>query len=184
MTEDLREICEKIRVCKQCRLWKNRKRAVPGEGPADASLLFIGEAPGRKEDETGRPFVGRSGEFLDQLIKLSGLDRQNVFITSVIKCRPPNNRTPMPDELDTCIHAWMWNQIALIDPDLIVLLGRVAMKSMVGKDNMSVYHGRTLEQGGRRFYLTYHPAAGIRFPSIRSRLIEDFKRIPLEQRSS
>jgi len=180
MKKEIDEISEEIRLCTKCRLWEKRTIAVPGEGPAKATIMFVGEAPGQKEDLTGRPFVGRSGVFLNSLLELSDLKRKDVFITSVIKCRPPNNRTPLPDEMKTCINAWLWKQIELIDPTLIVILGNVALKGLLNKEQLKNNHGKTVTQNERKFFVTYHPAAGIRFPKIKRMLEEDFKKLKNE----
>lgn len=175
--ENLFDIAAKIKKCTKCRLWKNRKKAVPGEGPIHTNLLFIGEAPGKNEDQTGRPFVGRSGALFTDLLQSSGLNRKNVFITSVIKCHPPQNRKPRSDELNTCISLWMEKQIQLIDPDMIVLLGGVAVNSMIGKKKIKNHHGEIVIQNKRSFFITYHPSAGLRNPKTKKRLVNDFKKI-------
>lgn len=177
MTNDLNIIKEKIKKCTKCRLHKQRKMAVPGEGPSDASIMFIGEAPGKKEDETGLPFVGRAGKLLDNLLELSKLDRKEVFITSVIKCHPPNNRKPKSDELNTCINLWMNKQIEIIDPKLIVILGGVPLKSLLYKNQVKKYHGKIISRDDRKFFITYHPAAALRNPNFKNKIDNDFKKI-------
>lgn len=180
MKKEIKNIEENINNCTKCRLYKNRKNAVPGEGNYNAKIMFIGEAPGKTEDQTGRPFVGRAGKILDNLLEKNNIDRKKVFITSVIKCRPPNNRKPKSDELNTCINLWMNTQIDIIKPDIIIILGGVALKSLLDKNQIKIYHGKILTQNNQKFFITYHPAAGIRFPVIKKRLINDFKKLKNE----
>lgn len=174
---ELKKISEDIRKCTKCRLWKNRKNAVSGEGPFDASIIFIGESPGKHEDETGRPFVGRSGELFNQLLELSKLERRKVYITSVIKCHPPKNRNPKSDELDACINTWMNKQIFLINPNFIVVLGAIALQSLLGKKKIKQYRGKIISKGDRNYYITYHPAVGLRNPKLKEKLEKDFKNL-------
>lgn len=139
---------------------------------------MIGEAPGEKEDEEGRPFVGRAGAFLDELLEEVGPRREKLFITSCVKCRPPENRNPRKDELDACHRLWLERQTELINPDLIVLLGKVALKELLGEDGrLSDLHGQVRHKHGRRFLITYHPAAAMRFPEPEAGIREDFRRI-------
>lgn len=173
-----------IRTCTACRLHRTRTHAVPGEGDRLGGIMFIGEAPGAKEDLAGKPFIGRSGQFLDELLAASGLDRRQIFITSAVKCRPPQNRTPKDDELDTCRERWLENQIELVDPSIIVLLGKTPLRQVLGekKGNLAELHGQCREKDGRQYLLTYHPAAGMRFPTARSAMQQDF--LALAARSS
>jgi uracil-DNA glycosylase len=167
-----------IRRCRKCRLCETRRRAVPGEGPADARIMLIGEAPGEKEDAAGTPFLGRSGRFLDELLESSGLERAELYITSSVKCRPPGNRDPRPDERSTCREAWLVEQIALVDPRLLVLTGKVAVRQVLGyRGSLKDLHGRLRQHEGRRVLPTYHPAAGMRFPDIAARMRKDFRMI-------
>lgn len=172
--QELNALHDSIRECKLCPLHATRLNAVPGEGSYDAKLFFIGEAPGAKEDESGRPFVGRSGDLLTQMIESIGLTRDEVFITSVLKSRPPNNRTPVPSEIETC-RPYVERQIDLIRPRIVVLLGGVAIASMVGPWSVSESHGKFFEAKGRTYFMTYHPAAALRFPKIKVSMTEDFK---------
>jgi uracil-DNA glycosylase family 4 len=176
---ELEKLHETIRSCRLCPLHKTRLNAVPGEGSYDARLFFIGEAPGAREDESGRPFVGRSGEILTQMIESIGLSRDSVFITSVLKSRPPNNRAPNHSEIETC-RPYVERQIELINPRIIVLLGGVAISSMAGPWSVSEAHGKFFEAKERTFFMTYHPAAALRFPKVRSLMAEDFKKLQLE----
>jgi uracil-DNA glycosylase family 4 len=164
---------QEMRTCTRCRLSKHRQNVVPGEGSSNAEMLFIGEAPGKQEDNTGRPFVGRAGRLLDSLFAKIGIDRTTVFITSVIKCHPPNNRLPKSDELNVCVRSWMERQIELIDPKVIVLLGRVALKSMLNKTQVKEYAGQIVIKNDKKFFVTYHPAAALRDPKIKEKLEKD-----------
>lgn len=172
--DELLSLHEEIRQCKKCPLYRTRKNAVPGEGPAQAMIMFVGEAPGASEDESGRPFVGRSGEVLTQLIGEIGLSRNDVFITSVLKSRPPDNRSPNPSEVNACL-PYLMRQFEIIDPRVVVLLGNVAVSAVIGPWRVSDCHGRFYDGGGRTFFMTYHPAAGLRFPRTRDAMNEDFK---------
>jgi DNA polymerase len=138
--------------------------------------MLVGEAPGAREDECGRPFVGMSGDFLDDLLANVGIDRQGIYITSVIKCRPPENRDPRQDELETCIPAWLHDQIEIIDPQIIVVLGGVAFRALFDERTpLKDVHGEVRERDGRRWMITYHPASGMRFPDPNERIYEDFR---------
>jgi uracil-DNA glycosylase family 4 len=177
--QELRKLHESIRDCRLCALYKTRLNAVPGEGPSDARLVFIGEAPGAREDKLGRPFVGRSGEILTQMIESIGLSRESVFITSILKSRPPKNRAPTHSEIVAC-RPYVEKQIELIAPQIIILLGGVAISSMVGPWSVSEAHGKFIEASGRTFFMTYHPAAALRFPKVKSLMAEDFKKLQTE----
>ena len=170
----LEELHERIRTCKLCPLHKTRTNAVPGEGPVTARVMFVGEAPGAKEDETGRPFVGRSGELLTTMIQDIGLSRDEVFITSILKSRPPKNRTPKQDEIKAC-RPFLEKQIELINPKIVVLLGGVAISSLIGPWKLSEAHGKVYETDGRTYFMTYHPAAALRFPKTKVTMREDFQ---------
>ncbi len=170
----MHELDEGIRVCVRCPLHKSRAHAVPGEGPVGAGVFFIGEAPGGKEDQLGRPFVGPSGMLLNRLLETAGLSRPEVYITSCVKCRPPSNRTPHTDELTICQATWLNRQIDLVDPQVIVLLGRVALQQVL-KDQRSLrqIHGEVVARDGRQYFLTYHPAVAFRVPETRDSMEED-----------
>jgi len=165
---------ETIRNCRLCSLHEIRINAVPGEGPPDAKLFFIGEAPGAREDETGRPFVGRSGKLLTSLIEEIGLSRKDVFITSVLKSRPPHNRAPKRTEIELC-RPYVERQIDLINPRVIVLLGSVAISSMVGPWKVTESHGQFFEAQGRTFFMTFHPAAALRSTNVKEMMRADFR---------
>jgi uracil-DNA glycosylase family 4 len=175
---ELDALAQGIRHCERCRLHESRTQAVPGEGPADAELVFLGEGPGGREDRTGRPFVGAAGKLLDHLLRDHGIDRSQVYITNCVKCRPPENRTPRRDELKTCTGAWLDRQLELIAPRLVVLLGQVAVRQMLGENHtVTVLHGTEAERDGRRYFITYHPAAALRFDTIRAALEADFEKL-------
>jgi len=135
--------------------------------------MFIGEAPGASEDKSGRPFVGKSGELLTAMMQEIGIKRDDVFITSILKSRPPRNRTPIQAEIDAC-RPYLEQQIAIINPKIIVLLGAVAISSLIGPWKVSEAHGRFYETKGRTYFMTYHPAAALRFPNVKSTMKEDF----------
>lgn len=166
----------------ECGLRVQAKNVVPGEGSADAKMLFIGEAPGKKEDEQGKPFVGAAGKFLNGMLAAIGLERDDIYITNVVKYRPPNNRAPLPEEEEAC-WPWLAKQVELIDPKLIVLLGRHAMERFLPGKKISEVHGQAFRRnvpnlGDRYFYTLYHPAAALHNGALRETLLQDFKRIP------
>ena len=162
--------------CKKCFLQRGAKNIVLGEGPIPAKIMLIGEAPGREEDLTGRPFVGRSGKFLTELLERAGIKREKVFITSVIKHRPPANRKPTLEEINACI-PYLEKQIKIINPKKIIILGGVAFKSFFPELELKNLRGEFIEKDGRQFFITYHPAAGIRFKKMKKILEKDFKKL-------
>lgn len=167
---------QKIMACTLCTLAKTRNRAVPGEGHDHAEIMFVGEAPGSNEDQQGRPFVGRAGQFLDQLIDSVGLHRQDVFITNVVKCRPPNNRDPMPFELATCL-PYLEQQIELIDPRVVVTLGRHSLGTFFPGELISRAHGTVRKKGERHFFAMYHPAAALHKERYRQTIMDDMRKL-------
>lgn len=174
----LTEIAAQVRDCELCRLSQSRNNAVPGEGPSDADLMFIGEGPGFHEDQQGRPFVGAAGNFLEELLASIGLERGDVFITNLVKCRPPGNRDPQDDELDTCTSTYLEDQISAIDPKVIVTLGRFSMERYFPDQKISRIHGQSKAVGGRLIVPMYHPAAALHQPRLRDVVEEDFGRLP------
>jgi uracil-DNA glycosylase family 4 len=170
----LEELDAKIRVCVQCPLHKSRTLAVPGEGKATAPVMIIGEAPGRNEDQTGRPFVGSSGKYLDSVLEGTGFNRLDFFITNIVKCRPPANRTPKANEVETCTSLYLFEQISVINPRLIMLLGGVAVKTMLGFKTVEAARGRIIEHDGREFIATYHPAVRFYREELAEKIKEDF----------
>ena len=175
--EDLKTIAAEVNVCTQCKLHAGRKKAVPGEGPARADIMFIGEGPGFHENEQGRPFVGAAGKFLEELLGYIGLKREQVFIGNVVKCRPPGNRDPEPDELQACSN-YLERQIKAINPKVIVTLGRYSMDRFFPGAKISSIHGQARKVDGRLVVAMFHPAAALHQPSLKQSVIEDFKKLP------
>jgi len=176
-SEFLREIAGQIASCEKCALHYSRKHAVPGEGPAPARILFIGEGPGFNENEEGRPFVGQAGKFLDELLVHAGLTRHEVFITNVVKCRPPGNRDPLPEELAACA-AFLDRQIDALQPEVIVTLGRYSMTKYLPNARISDVHGKPAWVDNRLILPMFHPAAALHQPSLKSAVITDFENLP------
>jgi len=172
----LSELHEEITRCKRCELAKHRTRAVPGEGSENAEIMFIGEAPGWHEDQQGRPFVGPAGQFLEQLLSSIGLRREQVYITNVIKARPPGNRDPLPGEILACRY-WLERQIELIRPKMIVTLGRYAMAMFFPGKSISKIHGTAQKRDGIIYYAMYHPAAALHQQNLRRTIEEDMLKI-------
>ena len=170
-------IAKEVSVCTRCRLHSSRKNAVPGEGPPDAQIMFIGEGPGFHENEQGRPFVGAAGKFLEELLAGIGFRRDQVFICNVVKCRPPGNRDPLPDEMDSC-HEYLDRQIAAVNPQVIVTLGRFSMARYFGEAKISAVHGQVRQVDGRVVVAMFHPAAALHQPSLRATVVEDFAKLP------
>ncbi len=178
--DSLSLIADEISKCKACNLCKERTNTVPGEGNEKAQILFIGEAPGKKEDEEGRPFIGRSGKLLRELISMTGLKEDEVFIANVVKCRPPENRDPKKDEIKACRH-FLDRQISLIDPKIIVTLGRHAMNRVFPELKISEAHGKMVtHDNGRHYMPLYHPAVALYSPKQKEVLIKDMKKLKRE----
>jgi DNA polymerase len=176
----LATIDQAVHDCTACPLAVGRLTAVPGDGDPQSEILFIGEGPGEKEDETGHPFVGAAGKFLDELLVAIDKKRKDVFVTNVVKCRPPENRDPEPDEIKTCTDLFLWKQIELMGPKLICTLGRHSM-SLFFPPEMKIgqIHGQPKRVRGRVVLPLYHPAAALYNGSMRKTLIYDFQKIPL-----
>ncbi len=172
----LEKIAKEIAKCRKCRLWKCRNRTVPGYGNKKARIMFIGEAPGRNEDLHGRPFVGGSGKFLTEALESIKLTREDVFVTSVLKCRPPDNRNPKKDEEAACM-PYLLKQIEIINPKVIVLLGNTAMKAILGYDKVMTHHGCLIKKDKRKYIPTLHPAAVMRMKKYKKTFMGDFKKI-------
>jgi uracil-DNA glycosylase family 4 len=177
--DSLEKIAADVRGCPLCKLARTRKNAVPGEGQISAKIMFIGEAPGRSEDEKGKPFVGAAGRILDSLLEKAGIERSQVFITNIVKCRPPNNRVPEEDELVAC-RPYLDRQIALIKPKVICILGRTAYSSILGGSSITADRGKIVERSGQKYFSTFHPAAVIYNKSLRSTLEADLKKLAAE----
>ena len=169
----LQQLNARIQTCTACRLHEGRTHAVPGNGDPAAELMFIGEAPGQQEDRQGEPFVGRAGQLLDQLLGEIGFSRAQVFVANVVKCRPPNNRDPMPDEIGCC-EVYLREQIEGIRPKLIVLLGRFATQYFLPGATMGGSRGQPVQAGPWLILPVYHPAAALRNPSWADTLRQDF----------
>ena len=171
------QVEEQIRGCTMCDLSRTRTNAVPGEGNRSANVMFIGEAPGFHEDRNGEPFVGAAGQFLNELLESIDLDRSTVYITNVVKCRPPGNRDPLPDELAACAH-YIDRQIELIDPKVVVTLGRFSMSRWFPKERISRIHGTPKRFGNVTVVPMYHPAAALHQGSLRATIEADMKKLP------
>lgn len=163
-----------IRECTLCPLCASRTHAVPGDGPPRAAVMIIGEGPGREEDASGHPFIGASGRFLNEVLAGTNLDRNDLFITNIVKCRPPQNRTPRKLEIDTCTAHYLFRQITLVDPALVMLLGSVAAKKILGVKSIALARGRVLEHEGRAFIVGYHPAVRFYREDLEEKVKEDF----------
>jgi uracil-DNA glycosylase len=177
MEDSLEKVAAQVKVCPKCALSRSRTNAVPGEGPVDARVMFIGEGPGFHEDRLGRPFVGASGQYLEQLLASINLKREQVFITNVVKCRPPGNRDPMPDEIVAC-REYLDRQLALLHPSVVATLGRYSMERFFPGQSISRIHGHAKRVGDVFYLPLYHPAAALRRPDWRGQMEEDFRRIP------
>jgi len=168
-------LASQIRECRLCPLWKSRTNPVPGEGNPHAEIMIVGEGPGEEEDLQGRPFVGRSGRLLTEALRQAGLNREDVFITNVVKCRPPNNREPTPEERTTCINNYLLKQIEAVNPRVILLLGSVAVQSLLGIGSVTAVRGKTFEKKGRVYFCTFHPAAALYNPNNKSIFFRDIQ---------
>ena len=173
----LGELNAHVHACRACPLGSQRTRAVPGEGKLDAEIMLIGEAPGYYEDQQGRPFVGAAGQFLEQLLASIGLKRSDVFIANVIKCRPPQNRDPLPEEISAC-SGWLNQQIEIIQPKVIVTLGRYSLARFLPGTPIGRVHGQPRKVNGQWVVPMYHPAAALHQGSLRKTIEDDFRRIP------
>ena len=179
---NLQEFEEQVKKCTKCDLSKTRTTVVPGEGSPSADIMFIGEGPGKNEDEQGRPFVGAAGKFLDELLASVKLKREDVYIANTVKCRPPGNRDPLPKEKETC-WPWLEQQLAIIQPKIIIPLGRHSLNLFIPEARISEAHGRAFRKPFPPlkevvFFPCYHPAAALYNGSLRETLLKDFKKIP------
>ena len=176
--QKLERLAKQIKVCTRCELDRSRTEAVPGEGPTHAEIMFIGEGPGATEDKQGRPFVGASGKFLNQLLEQAGVTRADVFITNVVKCRPPGNRDPLPDEIEICTSNYLQHQIEIVNPSIIVTLGRHSMGLFFKGAKITQIHGQMRQVGDRFVIPMFHPAAALHQLSLRETIMADFARLP------
>ncbi len=175
--DSIDSIADDIRSCTICPLHKTRTKAVPGDGSSFASFMFVGEGPGQNEDSQGLPFVGRAGHILDEMLSLVPLNREDVFITNVVKCRPPSNRDPQPDEVKACA-SYLNEQIRLLNPKVIVPLGRHSLQWFCREGKIGNDHGRIIEKDGRVLFPLYHPAAALRNTQVMEHLRRDIKGLP------
>ena len=175
--DELRAVATDVHACKACKLYRSRKNAVPGEGPAASDLMFIGEGPGFYENEQGRPFVGAAGKYLEELLASIGLRREQVFIGNVVKCRPPGNRDPLPEEIQAC-SVFLERQIQAIQPKAIVTLGRFSMARFFPNVRISDIHGQARMLNSRMVVAMYHLAAALHQPSLRREIEADFVNLP------
>ncbi|MDI6768600.1 MAG: uracil-DNA glycosylase [Anaerolineales bacterium] len=176
--ETLAQITNEVAVCQKCALYHSRKMSVPGEGPANTEIMFIGEGPGFYENEQGRPFVGAAGKFLDELLAQAGLKRPEVWIGNVVKCRPPANRDPLPEELAAC-DEYLERQIAAINPKIIITLGRYSMGKYMPGVKISAVHGQMCRVGERFVIAMFHPAAALHQAALKPAILKDFAQLPI-----
>ena len=176
--QKLEKLAKQIKVCTLCELHRSRTEAVPGEGPTHAEIMLIGEGPGASEDKQGRPFVGASGKFLNQLLEQAGVTRTDVFITNVVKCRPPGNRDPLADEIEICTSNYLQHQIHIINPSIIVTLGRHSMGLFFKGAKITQIHGQMRQVGDRFVIAMFHPAAALHQLSLKETIMADFARLP------
>ncbi|HEV2128901.1 MAG TPA: uracil-DNA glycosylase [Thermomicrobiales bacterium] len=175
--KQLAVIAQEVKDCTRCELFRAATHGVPGEGSPNARVMLIGEGPGWHEDRQGRPFVGNSGKFLDTLIEKADLKREDVFITNIVKHRPPGNRDPLPDEISAC-SVWLDQQIEAIDPEVIVTLGRHSMNRYFPGERIGKVHGTSKRIGTRVVVPMYHPAAALHNSSLKGTIEEDFGKLP------
>lgn len=177
VADSLSQIAQEVGLCVACGLHQGRTQTVPGEGPLHARLMVVGEGPGQQEDEAGRPFVGRAGQLLTDMLRAIHLERHEVFIANVVKCRPPENRTPTPAEAEACA-PFLARQIALVDPEVVLVLGRTAAEALMGPGvRISAIRGVWAALGHRALMPTYHPAYLLRDPRKKVETWEDLKRV-------
>ncbi len=174
---DVAELRQLVATCTACELCRGAKMGVPGEGPLPTEIMFIGEAPGFHEDQQGMPFIGAAGQFLNELLGKIGLDRSDVYITSVVKHRPPGNRDPLPDEMAAC-RPYLDRQIELVDPKMIVTLGRFSMARWFPGGRISQIHGQPKTVDGRIIVPMYHPAAALHQAALKATIEADFLKLP------
>jgi len=162
--------------CKLCKLCEGRNNAVPGQGSIDTKIIFVGEAPGRNEDKSGLPFVGFAGKILEEALKKAGFQREDVYITNVVKCRPPNNRVPEPDEISKCT-GYLKKEIQMFSPSIVCILGATALQSLLNLKGLQRYHGKTIICDGMKYFITFHPAATIYNSQLRDTFFSEIKSV-------
>ena len=177
MYNNWEELEEVVKQCRKCRLCETRKNVVFGVGNREADIMFIGEGPGADEDTQGEPFVGKAGKLMNMAFDMLGIKREEVYIANIVKCRPPNNRNPQDDEAENCLD-YLRNQVILVKPKIIVLLGRVALKNVLGKEyGITASRGKWLERKGILYMPTWHPAALLRDENKKIDFIKDLKQV-------
>ena len=176
MYESLKLLHDEIINCKKCNLCETRKNAVPGKGNKNTEIVFVGEAPGKTEDLNGEPFIGSAGKILDNALRNAGLTRDTVYITNIVKCRPPENRAPNEEERKMC-QAYLENEFRLIKPKIICLLGNTAYKTILGGGEISKNHGKLINKDGFLYFITFHPAAVIYNQKLAKEFKKDIKKI-------
>ena len=172
----LEKIAEKVKNCVNCELCETRTNAVPGKGNFTADVIFVGEAPGRNEDVHGEPFVGAAGKRLDDILNNTGMSKDDVYITNIVKCRPPNNRPPTNAEEMACVN-FINQEIEIIDPKIICVMGNTAYNTLLGGKEITKNHGKIIEKDGKKFFVTFHPAATIYNQKLIDELKKDFKKL-------
>lgn len=176
----LEQLAAQVGVCTKCPLHTSRTTAVPGDGKPSAKVMIIGEGPGKEEDQSGHPFVGAAGRFLNHVLEGTGFDRSEFFITNIVKCRPPKNRVPRKSEVDTCTENYLFTQIELLNPKLIMLLGSVAAKKLLGVQSVGEARGHVIQRDGRRYLVGYHPAVRFYRDDLGETVKEDFSLLKQE----
>ena len=175
--ESLESIKKEVIQCVLCGLSITRKNAVPGSGSINRKIILIGEAPGKNEDETGSPFVGSAGKILDQALIDARIERKEIYITNVVKCRPPNNRVPTDEEIRICTNQYLKKEIDIISPKIICILGATALKSLLGLKSMTPYHGKIVKRPPLKYFITYHPAATMYNNKLKQIFFEDIQKL-------
>ncbi len=176
-SDQLSRVASEVRACLKCRLCETRKNAVPGEGPSTAKIMFVGEAPGSQEDAEGRPFVGAAGKLLTELLASINLKREEVYITNIVKCRPPNNRPPRKNESAAC-REYLDREVGHVDSKVICLMGNSAIRALLNSEEpVTSLHGMSIEKEGKTYLPMYHPAAALYTASLRKVMEEDFKKL-------
>ena len=176
MNKKLENIAEQVKTCQKCNLCDTRTNAVPGKGDSNADIILIGEAPGKNEDQKGEPFVGSAGKILNDMLDNAGIKRNDVYITNIVKCRPPNNRVPTKDEESSCLD-FITQEIEIINPKIICVLGNTAYSTLLGGKEITKNHGKIIENDGRKYFVTFHPAATIYNQKLVNELKKDFKKL-------
>ena len=176
MNKKLENIAEQVKTCQKCNLCDTRTNAVPGKGNPNADVILIGEAPGKNEDQKGEPFVGSAGKILNDMLDSAGIKRNDVYITNIVKCRPPNNRVPTKDEEDSCLD-FITQEIEIINPKIICVLGNTAYNTLLGGKEITKNHGKVIENDGKKNFVTFHPAATIYNQKLVNELKKDFKKL-------